>query len=423
MKYLYFFVLALFAFSCGQQQDSSTGELIPDDDNGGLSLPEGFSALVVAEETGRGRHIAVNENGDIYVSLRDHDENKGIVCLRDTTGNGKADAIEYTGEHVGTGIRLHKGYIYFGADTAVVRYPLMEGELLPGNKWEMIARGFPTERQHESKPMEFDGQGNMFVTVGAPANACMEQMRTKGSPGMDPCPILEYAGGIWKFKDDVLDQVHLTDGERYATGIRHAVANSWNNKVNELYVVQHGRDQLHQFFPELYDTKENAELPAEEFLLVTEGADFGWPYCYYDQFQEKKVLAPEYGGDGTVQERCENKSDPIMAFPGHIAPNDLLFYTGDMFPQKYRDGAFIAFHGSWNRAPEPQSGFFVVFVPFDGEYPSGDWEIFADGFAGIETVESTGDAKYRPCGLAQGPDGSLYVVDSNKGKIWRIIYS
>jgi glucose/arabinose dehydrogenase len=295
--------------------------------------------------------------------------------------------------------------------------------LLPGDNWEMIARGFPQERQHEAKPMEFDGQGNMYVTVGAPANACMEQMRTKGSPGMDPCPILEYAGGIWKFKDDALNQDQLTDGTRYATGIRHAVANSWNSNVNELYVVQHGRDQLHQFFPELYDTKQSAELPAEEFFLVTEGSDFGWPYCYFDHLQEKKVLAPEYGGDGNVQDRCENKQDPIMAFPGHIGPNDLLFYTGDMFPEEYRNGAFIAFHGSWNRAPEPQSGFFVVFVPFDGRKPSGDWQIFADGFAGDSVINSTSDAVYRPCGMAQGPDGSLYVVDSNQGKIWRIIYS
>jgi glucose/arabinose dehydrogenase len=423
MKNLSALFLILLIISCGQKNDTSTRKTTPDEDNGGLTLPDGFSALVVAEETGRGRHLVVNENGDIYVSLRDHDENKGIACLRDTTGDGKADIIEYAGEHTGTGIKLHNGFLYFGADTAIIRYPMPQGQLIPGKEWEIIARGFPTERQHESKPMEFDGKGNMYVTVGAPSNACMEQMRTKGSPGMDPCPILDYAGGIWKFKDDVLSQDHLSDGVRYATGIRHAVANCWNNQVDELYVVQHGRDQLHSFFPDLYTTEENAELPAEEFLLVTEGSDFGWPYCYYDQLQEKKVLAPEYGGDGNIQDRCEDKTDPIMAFPGHIAPNDLLFYTGKMFPEKYQNGAFIAFHGSWNRAPEPQSGFFVAFVPFKGKQPSGDWEIFADGFAGTAAVENTGDAKYRPCGLAQGPDGSLYVVDSNKGKIWRIIYS
>jgi glucose/arabinose dehydrogenase len=423
MKKLSIALLALIMLGCQPQDKIPSDRLIADKDNGGLGLPEGFSALIVAEETGRGRHITVNENGDIYVSLQERNDNKGIACLRDTTGNGRADIIEYTGQHTGTGIKIHKNYLYFGSDTAVVRYPLTSGELLPGSKWEMIARGFPLERQHEAKPMEFDGQGNMYVTVGAPANACMEQMRTKGSPGMDPCPLLEFSGGIWRFRDDVLNQDQMTDGIRYATGIRHAVANSWNSQVNELYVVQHGRDQLHQFFPELYDTKQSAELPAEEFFLVTEGSDFGWPYCYFDHLQGKKVLAPEYGGDGNIQDRCENSLDPIMAFPGHIGPNDLLFYTGDMFPAEYRNGAFIAFHGSWNRAPEPQSGFFVVFVPFNGRYPSGDWQIFADGFAGASVINSTSDAVYRPCGLAQGPDGSLYVVDSNHGRIWRIIYT
>ncbi|WP_372935322.1 PQQ-dependent sugar dehydrogenase [Mariniphaga sediminis] len=422
MKLISVLLLSVVVFSCNQN-GKAPSEIIADSDNGGLTLPEGFSALIVVDEIGHGRHIVVNDNGDIYVSLKNHSQNKGIVCLRDTTGDGKADVVEYTGEHTGTGIKLHKGYLYFGADSAIVRYPMQEGDLLPGSQWELIARGFPQERQHEAKPMEFDDQGNMYVTVGAPSNACMAQMRTKGSPGMDPCPILEYAGGIWKFREDVLNQEQLTDGVRYATGIRHAVANCWNSEVNELYVVQHGRDQLHQFFPEIYDSKQSAELPAEEFFLVTEGSDFGWPYCYYDPLQAKKVLAPEYGGDSEIQERCENKTDPVMAFPGHIAPNDLLFYTGNMFPERYRNGAFIAFHGSWNRAPEPQSGYFVVFVPFEGAYPSGDWEVFADGFAGEGIINSTRDAEFRPCGLAQGPDGSLYVVDSNKGKIWRIIYS
>lgn len=414
-------LITFLLFSCNQEP--KTVQQVADPDNGGLTLPEGFSALVVVDEIGNGRHITVNDNGDIYVSLRRQDDNKGIVCLRDTTGNGKADIVEYTGEHTGTGIQLHNGYLYYGSDTAIVRYPMTDGELLPGNEWQLIARGFPNESQHEAKPMAFDGKGNMYVNVGAPSNACMEQSRTKGSPGMDPCPLLEYSGGTWKFKEDVLHQEQLVDGDRYVTGIRNGMANFWNTAVDELYIVQHGRDQLDQFFPELYDTKDNAELPAEEMFLATEGSDFGWPYCYYDEMKEKKVLAPEYGGDGDIVDRCETKSDPIIAFPAHLAPNDLLFYTGEMFPEKYKNGAFIAFHGSWNRAPEPQKGYFVAFVPFDGKLPSGDWEIFADGFAGTETIMSTRDAEYRPCGLAQGPDGSLYVVDSIKGKVWKIMYT
>ncbi len=181
-------------------------------------------------------------------------------------------------------------------------------------------------------------------------------------------------------------------------------------------------DQLHQLWPDLYSVEQGASLPAEEFLLVNRGDDFGWPYCYYDPFRNKKVLAPEYGGNGEKIGRCDKYQDPILAFPAHWAPNDLLFYTGGQFPQRYRGGAFIAFHGSWNRAPLPQQGYKVVFVPFAGKMPSDKWEDFATGFAGAEKISTPAEARYRPMGLAQGPDGSLYIADSEKGKIWRVIY-
>lgn len=411
------FILLLFA-GCAKSPEYNS-----DADNGGLILPEGFSAVIVADSLGPGRHLVVAENGDIYLALRNLENGNGAVALRDTTGDGKADVIRYFGSVSGTGIKIHNGYLYFGSDTAIVRYPFeKEGDLLPSESYEIIAEGFPKDRQHAAKPFEFDGVGNMYVTVGAPSNACMEQMRTKGSPGMDPCPILDWAGGVWQLKEDVLNQDYLGDGNRYSTGIRHAVAISWNSGVDRLYVVQHGRDQLHQFFPDLYTEQDNAELPGEEFLLLSEGADFGWPYCYYDQLEGKKVLAPEYGGDGVLTGRCESKTDPIMAFPGHVAPNDLLFYHGDQFPEEYRGSAFVAFHGSWNRAPLPQEGYYVVNVPFDGELPSGDWRVFADGFSGLDEVKNPGDARRRPTGLAVGPDGSLYVSDSRQGTIWKIVY-
>lgn len=239
---------------------------------------------------------------------------------------------------------------------------------------------------------------------------------------MDPCPILERSGGVWRFEAGTTGQTQEDDGYRYSTGIRNSVAIDYNPNSDHVYVLQHGRDQLHQFFPDLFTLEEGVELPAEEFFMLSDGADFGWPYCYYDHLQDKKVLAPEYGGDGERVGRCADKEDPIMAFPGHWGPNALLFYTGDMFPERYKNGAFIAFHGSWNRAPRPQEGYFVVFVPFEGALPSGDYEIFADGFANVETIESPGDAKYRPTGLAQGPDGSIYVTDDSEGRVWRIFY-
>jgi len=93
-----------------------------------------------------------------------------------------------------------------------------------------------------------------------------------------------------------------------------------------------------------------------------------------------------------------------------------------MFPEKYKNGAFVAFHGSWNRSPEKQEGYYIAFVPFKDGRPSGPWEVFADGFSGVETVMSPRQAVHRPCGLAQGPDGALYVSDDVKGTIYRIVY-
>ena len=134
------------------------------------------------------------------------------------------------------------------------------------------------------------------------------------------------------------------------------------------------------------------------------------------------MLNPEYGGDGTITERCESAKLPLVGFPGHWGPNDLLVYQGDQFPEKYKHGAFIAFHGSWNRLGHNQAGYNVVFVPMADGKVTGDYEVFADGFIGQEEIKAPGAAQYRPCGLAEGPDGSLYIVDSMKGRVWRIVY-
>jgi glucose/arabinose dehydrogenase len=413
---------SLLLFGCGQDSSSQSGEATAcDPDDGGLSLPEGFCATVVAEDLGETRHLTVADNGDVYAAVRDTTADAGIVALRDTDGDYTADRTEYFGDGSGTGIGLRDGYLYFGADTSLWRYKRMPDVLLPSSDREIIVNGFPKERQHAVKPFDFDNNGHLYVNVGAPSNACMEQMRTKGSPGQDPCPLLRQYGGIWQYRADSLGQEHTPDA-RYASGIRNAVALTWNDAVGTLYAVQHGRDQLHQFFPDLYTQEESAELPAEEFFKVDEGDDFGWPYCYYDWMKEKKVLMPEYGGDGEEVGRCEQFEDPIQAFPGHWGPNAVQFYDGDQFPDRYQGGAFIAWHGSWNRAPLPQEGYKVTFTPFDGAQPSGDFEVFADGFTGRDTLRNPDQAEHRPTGLAVGPEGGLYVSDDENGTIWRIAY-
>jgi glucose/arabinose dehydrogenase len=414
-------VLLCFLAACGPGSSKKEKRILPDSDNGGILLPPNFGALVVADELGAGRHLVVRDNGDIYVHLRRlNDEGKGIVALRDTSGDGVADLVRGFSEVPGTGIRLHNGFLYYSSRTRIYRSPLSPDELLPEAQTDTLVK-MVDGAGHMEKTFDFDGAGNMYVNIGSLSNACEEVLRTGHSPGVDPCTELETRAGIWKFSDQASNQQQDLS-LRYATGIRNAVALTWNRQVGRLYGLQHGRDDLHRYWPEHYTEEQNLELPAEVFLDIGEGDDFGWPYCYYDQFRKRNMLAPEYGGTGQEAGRCSGVKAPLLAFPGHWGPNDLLFYQGNQFPEHYRHGAFIAFHGSWNRLGYEQAGFNVVFVPMKDGRPSGDWEIFADGFKGNRPINSSGDAMYRPCGLAEGPDGSLYVVDSQKGRVWRIMY-
>ncbi len=408
---------------------TSTLELPPGDaGNGGLFLPDGFEAIVVVDSLkGRARHIAVNDNGDIYVKARFPREG-GNIALRDTTGDGKADIIVQFGDYradgtYGTAMRVHNGYLYYSSQLVVYRNKLTPGQLVPDSEVEVILTDDHPHGSHEhvAKPIAFDEAGNMYVPFGAPSNGCQEQNRTPYSPGINPCPLLEDHGGIWRFDANKPGQLQK-DGTRFATVLRSVVALEWNADDNNLYALQHGRDDLLRLWSNIYTPWQSAELPSEEFLRVKEGTNAGWPYCYYDQIQEQKVLSPEYGGDGKIVGDCGQYEKPLIGFPGHWAPNDILFYRGNQYPDRYKGGAFIAFHGSTNRGPYPQAGYFIAFVPFKDGQTSGDWEVFADGFGVVDPIINVSDAHYRPMGLSMGPDGSLYIADTEKGKIWRIMF-
>jgi glucose/arabinose dehydrogenase len=409
-------ILVILAFSL----TSYAQKLKPDPKNS-LILQKGFRTLTVAAKTGKARHIVVDKFGNIYVKLKSLENGKGILMLKDKNGDGKADLIKGFGNYIGTGIAIYNDYLYASSDLAVFRYPIGK-EGIDESKVETIVKDLSYDHQHEAKSITIDAKGKLYVNIGAPSNSCQEEDRKKGSMGIDPCPLLKNWAGIWQFDANKTGQVQ-SDGIRYATGLRNSVALDWNHDSKQLYAIPHGRDQLNTLFPQYYTTEQNAELPSEELFQIIEGGNYGWPYCYYDHMQSKKMLSPEYGGDGIKTTRCDTMQKPIMAFPGHWAPNDLLFYRGSQFPERYKNGAFIAFHGSWNRAPLKQGGYFVAFIPFKDGKPSGAWEVFAEGFAGGTEVMSPGDAKHRPMGLAEGPDGSLYISDSVQGTVWRILYS
>jgi mono/diheme cytochrome c family protein len=282
----------------------------------------------------------------------------------------------------------------------------------------VVVSGLPLTGDHPMHPFIISDDGDLFVDLGSATNSCQKENRIANSPGYQPCIELQTRAGTWLYDANKEDQ-HFSPRERYVTGLRNGEGFAFD-AAGRLFATMHGRDQLSQNWPSLFTADQSAQLPAEEIVQLEKGADYGWPECYYDGIQNKLVLAPEYGGDGTKVGDCANKKAPVASFPGHWAPNDLLIYSGSAFPAAYQGGAFVAFHGSWNRSPDPQGGYNVVFQPLKDGKASGPFVIFADGFAGA--VKQPGQAAHRPSGLAMGPDGALYISDDWHGRIWRVTY-
>jgi glucose/arabinose dehydrogenase/mono/diheme cytochrome c family protein len=405
----------------------------PENDSG-LSLSKGFCATIFADKIGHARQLAVTPDGTVYVNTwsgvyynndKPHEGGFLVVALKATEGTGRADVNQRfgptfaEGAHGGTGIWLYKNWLYVEIDDKIVRYELKQGEVPPTSTPETILSGMPITGDHPMHPFAIDADRNLFVSMGSATNACEEQNRMPHSPGNKPCTELDTRAGIWRYDANKRDQV-FSPKERYATGLRNGEGFDFDSS-GRLFVTQHGRDQLHENWPKLYTAEQGYELPAEEVVLLKQGADYGWPVCYYDGTQKKLVLAPEYGGDGgRMVGDCDKFDPPAAVFPAHWAPNDLKIYKGSQFPKGYQGGAFIAFHGSWNRAPGPQGGYNVIFQPLSDGSTSGDYIVFADGFAGKH--KEPGQAEHRPSGLAVGPDGALYISDDKGGRIWRVTY-
>jgi glucose/arabinose dehydrogenase/mono/diheme cytochrome c family protein len=403
-------------------------------DNGGLVLSPGFCATVFADNIGHVRHMTVAPNGVLYVNtwsgryFRNAPPPAGgfLVALRDSKDDGKADVIERFGDGVpqgsagGSGIALYNGVLYAEQNDKIIRYVLSPDSIAPQGPPQTVVSGLPLSGDHPMHPFVIDGEGHLYVDLGSATNSCQSDNRMPNSLGLNPCIELETRAGTWLYDANKTGQ-HFSAAERYATGLRNGEGFGFDSS-GRLFATQHGRDQLAQNFFKLYTPKQSAEQPAEEVVLLQKGADFGWPECYFDRDQQKLVLAPEYGGDGGHKIGiCTEKTAPVASFPGHWAPNDLLIYTGSAFPKAYHDGAFIAFHGSWNRAPEPQGGYNVVFQPLKDGKAAGGFIVFADGFAGA--VKEPGQAAFRPTGLAMAPDGALYISDDKHGRIWRVTYN
>jgi glucose/arabinose dehydrogenase len=379
-------------------------------DDGGLTLPAGFCALVVDGDAGAVRQLAVAPNGDLYAAISGRGLGGGVRAYRDRNGDGKPDEQKSFGPRGGNDVEVHDGYLYYALNDRILRWKLAQGALEPAGKEETIVSSLPDDGNHTAKSLAFGGGDTMFVSIGSATNSCQRADRKERSPGIDPCTELERRAGIWQFSATKSGQT-FADGKRYATGMRNPVATAIQPGTGALYAGIHGRDQLGDNWG--FSPERNAENPAEELVKVEKGDDFGWPYCYYSVENNAKVLAPEYGGDGKTVGRCSKAKNPVIAFPAHWAPLALAFYAGDGLGEKYKGGLFVAFHGSWNRAPLPQAGYRVVFAPFAGGQATGKWESFATGRGGPTDL--------RASGLAVGTDGSLYISADQNGKIWKVV--
>lgn len=377
--------------------------------NANLQLPPGFTAVIITQALDGAIHLAITKQGGIYVNFPAKKNGKGIYYLKDTNGDGTIDVQIGFGDYSGTGIFIRNDYLYASSNDDVYRYKMNDkGEVINPGELEKIVAGLVNHNSDNSKSIAVVDNNNLYVNVGSYSNSCPIDCNSTQAPF--PCPLLDSVGEIWQFKTNKLNQGYK-EGTHYATGFKNTVGLNWNSKTNSLFIMHHGRDLLHDLYPQHYSVEQDNGQPAETMYELYQCPDCGWPYAYYDPKLHTKILSPEYGGDG-IKDGGANAQDPVIDFPAHLAPNGLLFYTGGMSPQKYTNGAFIAFHA---KSAELQKGYLVAFVPFNGNKTSGKWEIFANNFTYFKNQP-------KPCGLAQGPDGSLYVADDGKGNIYRITY-
>lgn len=393
--------------------------LKPDPDDGGLILPPGFRAFIAADNLIKGRSdkkgnnlrfLAAAPDGILYAKT----SVGGLLALRDTDGDGRFDEVKEFGSGGGTGIALHDGWLYHSTSTTVYRYPRHQGDFVPEGDPEVIVEGLPDRGAHNSKSFAFDGDGRLLVEIGSYYNVYSEPDRQFGAKGMDATEFLKHFGGFWRFDANKQRQTQ-DDGYHFSTGHRHVLALAWQPDAHDFYCVMMGRDQMNTVAPEYYDALDNAERVSEEMHRLTDGVNLGWPYTYWDPIKKARMVMPEFGGDNRKRSDNPAYDKPVIGFPAHWAPLQMKFYYGAQFPSHFQGGAFIAFHGSWNRAPLPQDGYNVCFVPFDrAGNPLGNYEVFA---------ANRGPDRFRMGGVAVAPDGSLYISETDRGRIWRIIYA
>ena len=337
-----------------------------------LNLPDGFRVHVFAENVPGARQMTQAPDGTIFVGSR----NEGnIYAVKDTDGDFRADKVTVIAEGLDmpNGVAFRQGSLYAAEIHRIIRFDNILKNIREDAPFKVDIDGLPEDEHHGWKYIDFGPAGYLYVPVGVPCNVCDKENEVFGT-------ILRFKTGNPNY-------------EIYAKGVRNSVGFDWNPKTGKMWFTDNGRDWMG-------DNK-----PADELNRVSQkGEHFGFPYCHEGDLPDPKF------GEGVD---CSQFKAPKLKIQAHAAALGIKFYTGEMFPKKYRNGAFIALHGSWNRSSKV--GYKVIFVPV-ADKEAGPAQDFLTGFLQGE------DYFGRPVAFLQLDDGSLLVSDDYGGTIYRITY-
>jgi len=348
-----------------------------------IKLPPGFAIEVYATGVNDARQMALGDNGTLFVGSRTA---RRVYAVVDRDGDKKVDQV-YTianGLQSPSGIAYRDGALYVAEISRVIRYDGIESKLDSPPEPVVVNDKLPTERHHGWKYLGFGPDGLLYVPIGAPCNVCERKDD-------------ERFATITRMKPDGTGQ------EIFARGIRNTVGFDWHPQTGELWMTENGRDNM------------GDDVPPDELLRAYKpGLHFGFPYCHGGDTPD-----PEFGKGRS----CSEFEPPAIKLGAHVAAIGMTFYTGQMFPQEYRNQIFIAEHGSWNRS-QPQ-GYRIMLVKLQGNKVV-SYEPFAEGWLrGIRSSRGSttlGDAWGRPTDVLVMPDGSLLIADDEADAIYRVTY-
>lgn len=377
MRYLVLLISLFLSISCtseyGQNREQETSLSL-----GFLEAPAGFEVEIYAENVPNARQMTMGTDGILYVGTRRDGRVHAVV---DEDGDFKADTIYTIASdlRLPNGVAYKDGSLYVAEVSKIWRYDNIDENLDNPPSPVLVTDEYPTEGHHGWKYIAFGPDGKLYVPVGAPCNVCNME---------DENPIF---ASLTRINPDGSNR------EIIAHGIRNTVGFTWHPKTGNLWFTDNNRDWMGDDTP-----------PGELNELKEEGMHFGFPFLHGND-----VWDPEFGEEGKAME--VDFEGPVRELGPHVAALGMLFYTGDMFPESYKNQALIAEHGSWNRSEK--IGYRVTMVTFDENGNPTSYEPFIRGW-----LQGEEDVRGRPVALLQLEDGSVLISDDDSNKIYRVVY-